>query len=196
MDDAPGSDPLAVLVDWHREATGSGAREPDAMTLATATATGRVSARVVLFKGIREGRVQFVSNHASRKGREIAENSRVALVLFWPELMRQVRIEGRAELAPADVSDAYFRIRERASQLGAWASDQSAPIGSREQLEARYRAAEARFEGREVERPEGWGVYWVTPRSIELWLSRPHRLHDRFLYERAGESWLISRLCP
>ncbi len=196
MHDAPGSDPLALLVSWHQEALKVGAREPDAMTLATATRDGRPSARVVLFKGLSAGRLQFVTHYTSRKGREIEENPEVALVFFWPELMRQVRIEGRASRAAAAESDAYFRSRPRESQLGAWASSQSEVVSSREVLEQRFAQAEARFLGRDVDRPPSWGVYQVEARSVELWLSAPYRLHDRFCYERAGSAWTLTRLYP
>jgi pyridoxamine 5'-phosphate oxidase len=196
MHDAPGSDPLALLVTWHQEALKIGAREPDAMTLATATRDGRPSARVVLFKGLAAGRLQFVTHYGSRKGREIEANPEVALVFFWPELMRQVRIEGRASRAAEGESDAYFRSRPRESQLGAWASSQSEVVPSRAVLEQRFAEAEARFLGRDVDRPPGWGLYQVEARSVELWLSAPHRLHDRFQYEREGEVWTLARLYP
>ncbi len=134
MDEAPDSDPLKVLLAWHREALALGAREPDAMTLATATRDGRPSARVVLFKGLADGQLQFVTNFGSRKGLEIAENPQVALTFFWPELARQVRVEGVAERASDADSDAYFRSRPRESQIGAWASSQSQAIASRAEL--------------------------------------------------------------
>jgi pyridoxamine 5'-phosphate oxidase len=196
MQTAPGPDPLEVLAQWHREALAAGAREPDAMTLATATPEGRPSARVVLFKGFSRGALQFVSNYQSRKARELEQNSRVALVFFWPELMRQVRVEGRAERAPSGESDTYFRSRPRESQLGAWASSQSEPVASRSELEQRFRDAQARFLEREVERPPSWGIYRVEADAVELWSSAPHRLHDRFFYERAGAAWNVVRLCP
>jgi len=196
MHDAPGSDPLALLVSWHQEALKIGAREPDAMTLATATRDGRPSARVVLFKGLSAGRLQFVTHYSSRKGREIEANPQVALVFFWPELMRQVRIEGRAARASAAESDAYFRSRPRESQLGAWASAQSAVVASRAALLQRFAEAEARFAGREVDRPPEWGLYQVEAERVELWLSAPHRLHDRFAYSRDGAAWQLERLCP
>jgi pyridoxamine 5'-phosphate oxidase len=166
------------------------------MTLATATRDGRPSARVVLFKGLAAGRVQFVSHYQSRKGREIEQNPQVALVFFWPELMRQVRVEGRASRAKAAESDAYFRTRPRESQLGAWASLQSEPAPSRAALSQRFAEAEARFLGREVERPPEWGIYQVQAERVELWLSAPHRMHDRFFYTRQASAWKIERLYP
>jgi len=196
MSEAPGPDPLAILTEWHDRARAAGAAEPDAMTLATATREGRPSARVVLYKGQNEGRVRFVSNYDSRKGREIEDNPNVALVFFWVEIMRQIRIEGVAERAADLESDAYFRSRARESQLGAWASPQSEEIGSRATLEARFREAEARFAGREVKRPPHWGLYEVTAHTAELWISGAHRLHDRFVYRRSDAGWSVTRLSP
>lgn len=196
MNDAPSSDPLVALAQWHRDAMSAGVREPDAMTLATATAEGRPSARIVLYKGLMDGRVQFVSNYASRKGREMDENPRVALVFFWPELARQVRIEGRAERSSAAVSEAYFAGRPRESQLGAWASLQSQPLASRVELERRLIEVTERFAGQTVTRPPAWGMYSVLPERVELWLGGAHRLHDRFVYTRQDNSWHIERLAP
>jgi pyridoxamine 5'-phosphate oxidase len=196
MDEAPGPDPLAILARWHDEARQAGAPEPDAMTLATATRDGLPSARVVLYKGQDGGSVQFVSNFRSRKGREIADNPNVALVFFWPEIMRQIRIEGRVARATESESDAYFRSRSRESQLGAWASAQSEVIASRATLETCFREAEARFAGGDVARPPHWGLYAVAPRVVELWISRPHRLHDRFCYRLAAARWAVTRLSP
>jgi pyridoxamine 5'-phosphate oxidase len=196
MEDSPGSDPLVVLTLWHADARTAGAREPDAMTLATATRDGEPSARTVLYKGQSEGRIQFVSNYKSKKGREIADNPRVALVFFWPEIMRQVRIEGRADKANEAESDAYFRSRSRESQLGAWASPQSEVLDSRATLEARFHEVESRYAGADVPRPAHWGLYEVTPGTVELWISRAHRLHDRFLYGWTEAGWSAVRLSP
>ena len=180
MQDSPSADPLEALLAWHAEAVRAGARDPDAMTLATATGAGQPSARIVLFKGVARGKIQFVSHYTSRKGREIAENPQVALVFYWPELMRQIRVEGRTTRATPAESNEYFQSRPRASQLGAWASAQSEPVASRAALEERFALAEARFAGRSVERPSSWGLYQVEPRAIELWISGPNRMHDRF----------------
>jgi pyridoxamine 5'-phosphate oxidase len=196
MDETPGSDPFAILATWHAEARAAGAREPDAMVLATATSDGQPSARVVLYKGQERGRVHFVSNYRSKKGREIGDNPKVALVFFWAEIMRQIRIEGVAEKANERDSDAYFRSRPRESQLGAWASPQSEVLDSRATLEARFREVEVRFAGGEVPRPPQWGVYEVVPATFELWISRPHRLHDRFLYGLTEAGWSAVRLSP
>jgi len=191
----PGPDPIAILADWHAEARAL-AREPDAMTLATVGPDARPSLRVVLLKGISADEILFVSNYASRKGREIAENPQVALGFFWPELSRQVRVEGRARRASPGESDAYFATRPRESQLGAWASAQSEPIASRAALEASFAEAASRFAGREIERPAGWGIYRVTPERVELWIAKPHRLHDRFLYTQSAAGWSRVRLAP
>ncbi|HET9929855.1 MAG TPA: pyridoxamine 5'-phosphate oxidase [Polyangiaceae bacterium] len=196
MRDAPNKDPLQAVVDWHREAQTVMARDPDAMTLATATRDGAPSARIVLFKGVDAGEILFVTNYSSRKGQQIDENPAVALVFYWPELMRQIRVEGIARRSPVDESEAYFRSRPRESQLGAWASAQSTPIASRAELEQRFAAAAERFGDRDVERPPYWGMYRVRPQRIELWLGGAHRLHDRFQYDRNDESWSVTRLSP
>jgi pyridoxamine 5'-phosphate oxidase len=195
---SPGPDPLAVLHGWFEDAQAKKDPVPDAMTLATASKEGRPSARVVLYKGIVRGGVFFVTNYQSRKGRELDENPRAALVMHFPTWERQVRLEGRVEKATAAESEAYFQSRPRGSQLGAWASPQSQPISSRQELEARSRDVEQRFDGSPVARPEHWGGYLVLPERVELWLGRPDRLHDRFLYRRAtdDEPWSVERLAP
>ncbi|MES1188565.1 MAG: pyridoxamine 5'-phosphate oxidase [Myxococcales bacterium] len=198
---APGSEPLSVLNAWYEEAVQSGAPTADAMTLATASRDGRPSARIVLFKGLLRGGVLFVTNYQSRKARELDENPRAALVMHFPKLERQVRLEGRVERASEAESEAYFQSRPRGSQLGAWASPQSQPIASRAELDQRARDVEARFATQPVTRPEFWGGYLVFPERVELWLGRPDRLHDRFLYQRQDASsgtttWTIERLAP
>ncbi|MBN1608087.1 MAG: pyridoxamine 5'-phosphate oxidase [Polyangiaceae bacterium] len=194
--DAPGPDPLAIFAMWLREAAERGACTPDAFALATATLDGRPSVRMVLYKGLVDGALRLVTNSASRKGQEIASNPSAAVVFYWPELGRQVRMEGRVERASASESDEYFASRDRSSQLGAWASAQSQPIATRTELEAAFEGARARFEGRPVERPPHWGVLCLVPSRVELWISGAHRLHDRFLYERSGDSWRVTRLAP
>src|SRR5260221_13865043 len=193
---APGPEPLSVLNAWYQESLSRRDPIPDAMTLATASKDGRPSARVVLFKGIQRGGVFFVTSYRSRKARELAENPHAALVMHFPLLERQVRLEGRVERASDAESDAYFRERPRGSQLGAWASPQSAPIASRAELDALAKSTEERFAGSEVTRPDFWGGYLGFPRSVGLWLGRPDRLHDRFVYRRASDSepWTIERL--
>ena len=145
---------------------------------------------------MRNGAVRLVTNYESRKGVELLHNPHAALMFFWPALERQVRMEGTVTRASADESDAYFAGRDRESQIGAWASQQSRPIASRAELEAALVRVRERFEGRPVERPPHWGVLHFVPERVELWCSGPHRLHDRFLYERDGAGWRVQRLMP
>jgi pyridoxamine 5'-phosphate oxidase len=194
--DTLGEDPVAIFTAWYDDAVRSGAPFADAMTLATATPDGQPSARIVLYKGISGGGLFFVSNYESQKARELADNPEAALVFFWAALGRQVRIAGRVERASDEESDGYFRSRARESQLGAWVSAQSRPLSSRAELEASFREIEQRFAGQPVERPAFWGGYRLVPRMFEFWLSREHRLHDRFRYERAADGWRCERLSP
>jgi pyridoxamine 5'-phosphate oxidase len=192
----PGSDPLVVFEAWQRSAVERGLPAPDAFALATATTDGRPSVRTVLYKGLRNGAVRLVTNYESRKGVELSHNPYAALMFFWPALERQVRMEGKVERASAAESDEYFAGRDRESQLGAWASQQSRPLASRAALEAELTRVSERFQGRSVERPPHWGVLHFVPARVELWCGGAHRLHDRFLYERDGASWRVERLMP
>lgn len=169
---------------------------PEAMCLSTVDAEGRPQGRVVLLKAVEEGGFVFYTNLDSPKGRHLRERPHAALTFYWEGLDRQVRIQGDVEPVDDEVADAYFRTRPRGSQLGAWASDQSAPIRDREELERRFREEEERFEGREVARPPHWSGLRVRPRVVEFWQGRPDRLHDRFRYTREGEGWRIERLSP
>ena len=191
-----GPNPVALFETWFAEAHAAAPRFADVMTLATASPDGRPSARTVLYKGLNEGRVCFVTNYGSAKGHDLHENPRAALVFFWSALNRQVRFEGRAEPASADWSDRYFAARARVSQIGAWASAQSQAIASRDVLEARISEAEARFEGKAVARPPFWGGYLLIPERIEFWLGQDARLHDRFSYTRGVTGWDVTRLSP
>ena len=164
--------------------------------LATADGTGRPSARMVLLRGADVRGFVFFTNYNSRKGRELTDNPEAALCFYWASLDEQIRIEGRVERVSADESDAYFAGRPRGSQLGAWASDQSEVLPSRESLEEKYREIERRFEGQTVERPSFWGGFRLTPVRIEFWYGRPDRLHDRVVYVRDGSAWRIERLYP
>lgn len=189
-------DPFHQFARWFDEATRVGELEPNAMTLATSTADGRPSARVVLLKGVDADGFQFFTNTSSRKGDELAANPRAALVFFWPSLERQVRIEGRVEELTRSESAAYFAMRPRESRIGAWASQQSRVIPSREWLERAVEEAAERFGGGEVPLPDAWGGYRVVPDHIEFWQGRENRLHDRILYERASDGWNVGRLSP
>ena len=166
------------------------------MTLASVDAAGQPSARVVLLRVVDSRGFGFFTNYNSRKGRELDTTKKAALCIHWIALVEQIRIEGVVERMDAEESDAYFTQRPRGSQLGAWASDQSAVLPSRETLEEHYREVERRFEGRIVERPPFWGGYRVVPRRIEFWYGRPDRLHDRVVYQQDGEGWRIERLYP
>ena len=167
------------------------------MTVATATPDGRPSARVVLLKGFDERGFVFYTSYEGRKGRELETNPNCALVFYWGELERQVRVEGRASRVPEGESDEYFGSRPRGSQLGAWASEQSRPVEGRDVLEERLRNLEAEYEGREVFRPPFWGGYRVEPETIEFWQGRENRLHDRLVYRRSDDGeWERERLQP
>jgi pyridoxamine 5'-phosphate oxidase len=164
--------------------------------LATTDADGQPSARLVLLRGIDHRGFVFFTNYNSRKGRELETNPRAALCIHWPTLDEQIRVEGNVMRVSAEESDAYFAGRPRGSQLGAWASEQSEVLPSRETLEQRYREIERRFEGRTVDRPAFWGGYRIAPHRIEFWYGRPDRLHDRVRYVRDGSVWRIDRLYP
>jgi pyridoxamine 5'-phosphate oxidase len=191
-----GADPIALFGAWLTAAASAGLNEPNAMTLATATADGAPSARMVLLKGYDARGFTFFTNYDSRKSRELANNPRAALVLFWGELERQVRIVGRVERVSAAESDAYFESRPREAQVGALASPQSRPIASRAELEARVAQVEQGLGGATPARPEGWGGWRVIADEIEFWQGRPGRLHDRLLYRRAESGWIVTRLAP
>lgn len=191
--------PMAQFDRWWAEWLGAAsAQAPDvsAAALATATPDGRPSARMVLLKGHDADGFVFFTNTASRKGRELDANGWAALLFHWPALGRQVRAEGR--VAPIDpaASDAYFATRARDSQIGTWASQQSAVLADRAALIARVAAAEARFNGAAVPRPPHWGGYRLSPEAVEFWQSRPHRLHDRLRYRPHGAIWTVERLAP
>jgi pyridoxamine 5'-phosphate oxidase len=164
--------------------------------LATADGTGRPSARMVLLRGADARGFVFFTNYNSRKGRELTDNPRAALCFYWTSIDEQIRIEGSVERVSPDESDAYFNSRPRGSQLGAWASDQSAVLPSRETLEEKYRDIERRFADQPVQRPPFWGGFRLTPVRIEFWYGRPDRLHDRVVYVRDGNAWRIERLYP
>ena len=191
------ANPIRQFRTWYDEVRANGVSEQDAisMTLATATKDGQPSARVVLLKGVNDNGFVFYTNYESRKGRELAENPRACLLFYWPKVWRQVRIEGTVEKVSKAESDEYFRTRPLGSKLGAWASNQSEVVDSRETLEGRFAEIEKRF-GENVPRPPHWGGYRLKPNEIEFWQGRENRLHDRLRYRLQNGVWLIERLGP
>jgi len=190
------TDPFLLFDEWYAEARTAEINDPDAMALATADSRGYPSVRMVLLKGHGPEGFVFYTNRESRKGDELAANPRASLLFHWKALRRQIRIEGTIELVSNTEADAYFAVRSRDSQLGAWASDQSRPLESREVFEARFEEVEARFEGADVPRPPHWGGYRLVPDRIEYWNDRPHRLHERRLFTRSIDGWTEGLLYP
>jgi len=189
-------DPINQFKRWFDDAVASGMKLPETMTLATATPDGTPSARVVLLKSVDTDGFVFYTNYSSAKARDLEANPAAALVFYWSQFDRQVRVQGVVEHVTPEESQAYFRTRPRESQIGAWASPQSEVIENRETLEARVAELEEIYGDREIECPEHWGGYRVKPTRIEFWKGRLGRLHDRIVYERDGAGWKISRLAP
>lgn len=189
-------DPIEQFRRWFDEALNANLHEPNAMTLATASNDGKPSARIVLLKGCDERGFAFYTNYEGRKANDLDENPRAALVFYWGELERQVRIEGTVSRISDQESDEYFASRPRGSQLGAWASEQSQPAERRGSLEEKLRSLEAEYADREVPRPPFWGGYRVEPEAVEFWQGRENRLHDRLVYRRTDGGWRIERLQP
>ena len=189
-------DPMVQFGAWFENVVEADLHEPNAMILATASDDGRPSARTVLLKGYDGRGFAFYTNYEGRKARDLEANPACALLFYWGELERQVRVEGRASRLPSRESDAYFASRPRGSRLGAWASEQSRPVRDRGVLEERIKAIEAEYEGREIPRPPFWGGYRVEPEAIEFWQGRENRLHDRIAYRREKGVWRLERLQP
>jgi pyridoxamine 5'-phosphate oxidase len=191
------ADPIEQLRRWLDAAYAQpDVREANAMTLATSSKEGRLSARVVLLRGLDERGLRFYTSYFSRKAEQIGDNPRVAATFFWPPLHRQVRVEGVATQLSEDESDAYFASRPRGHQLAAWASEQSAALEHRESLGERMAHFDERFEGDDVPRPHSWGGYVIAPDYMEFWQGQPNRLHDRLAYERLHGGWTLRRLQP
>jgi pyridoxamine 5'-phosphate oxidase len=190
------TDPHALFDQWFAEARESELNDANAMAVSTVAADGQPSCRMVLLKGHDHRGFVFYTNLESRKAGELFANPRAALLFHWKSLRRQVRIEGPVARVTDEEGDAYFATRHRDSQLGAWASDQSRPLDRRETFETRYEEVRARFEGGAVPRPPHWSGFRVTPERIEFWIDRAHRLHERRMFERAGDEWREGLLYP
>lgn len=190
------ANPIDQFRVWFEAALSAGVPEPNAMHLSTVTADGRPDGRIVLIKEVSDAGFVFYTNYESRKGRDLTERPVAALTFFYPELERQIRIEGRVEKVGTDASDAYFNSRPRGSQIGAWVSQQSNVVESRDVLENRQRELEMQFDGQPVPRPSHWGGFRVVPDALEFWQGRPSRLHDRIRYQKEGGNWIIERLSP
>lgn len=189
-------DPYAQFQQWFNAALAAGVHEPNAMHLATISPEGRPEGRIVLIKGIDAPGFSFYTNYQSRKAASIAINPVASLTFFWPELERQVRIEGTVKKVSEAESDTYFNSRPRGSQLGAWVSHQSEVIAGRDVLEAEQNRLEAQFDGQPIPRPPHWGGFRLFPDQIEFWQGRPSRLHDRIRYRLVAGKWLIERVSP
>lgn len=189
-------DPISQFQLWLNDAIAARLPLPEAMTLATATTDGKPSARMVLLKQVDHDGFVFFTNYRSAKAEQLDANPYAALVFYWAQLDRQVRVEGSVTRISADESRDYFRTRPRESQIGAWASSQSQAISSRSDLEQRAQELEAMYCDREIDCPEHWGGYRLDPERIEFWKSRVGRLHDRILYQRTATGWTITRLAP
>ena len=190
-------DPLSLFSRWLQEAIDANVEEPTAVIVGTVSPEGRPSTRTVLLKGLHDGKFIFYTNYESRKGKHLAQNPYISLSFVWHELERQVHIEGVATKVPSEESDEYFQKRPYKSRIGARISPQSQPIASRMQLIRAFVREVDRWIGKEVERPDNWGGYAVTPTRMEFWQGRPNRLHDRFLYTlKTDGKWEINRLSP
>ncbi len=187
--------PFDLFSSWYEEAFQKKVNEPNAFSLSTVSKEGSPSSRIVYLKELMNEKFIFYTNYHSQKGKNIAENSNVSLLFFWPELERQIRIEGKASKVDSAISDAYFASRPRTSQIGAWASDQSEIIGSPTELEDKLSFYNEKYSG-EIPRPPHWGGYEVSPQLIEFWQGRPSRLHDRLVFKKTNKEWMNLRKNP
>ena len=190
------TDPFSLFDNWYAEARTTEINDSNAMTVATADASGQPSARMVLLKGHGPDGFIFYTNQQSRKAGDIGENPKAAILFHWKSLRRQIRIEGSLSSVPDEAADAYFATRGRDSQLGAWASDQSRPLDSRATYEARFAEMTQRFAGQDVPRPPHWSGYRLAPVHFEFWQDQAHRLHERRIFTRSGDSWTEGLLYP
>lgn len=190
------NDPVKFFGQLLEEAIQTAIAEPTAMVVSTIGADGYPQSRVVLLKTFSENGFTFFTNYLSQKGRSLEQFPKAVLLFFWPELQRQVRITGNVSKVSQDISENYFSTRPRGSQIGAWASEQSKVVPSREYLENNFREIEKKFDGKEVPLPENWGGYILKPTRFEFWQGRESRLHDRIVFELGGDGWQISRLAP
>lgn len=189
-------DPIAQFRQWFDAALNAQLPEPNAMHVSTVTAEGRPDGRIVLLKDVSDRGFTFYTNYESRKGQDLTNRPFAALTFFYPELERQIRIEGGVEKISPEESDAYFASRPRGSQIGAWVSHQSSVVSNRDVLETRQRELEAQFASQPIPRPPHWGGFRVVPDSLEFWQGRPSRLHDRIRYRKEGADWILDRLSP
>ena len=190
------SNPIVQFDLWMKEALNADIPEPHAMNVSTVSKEGKPSSRIVLLRNFSENGFVFYTNYNSKKGNDISENNCAAINFFWPQLERQIRIEGKLQKVDSKISDEYFASRPHDSQLGAWASNQSEVLKNRQELEEKFAALEEKFAGKNVPRPEHWGGYCLVPDSIEFWQGRPSRIHDRIKFTTVNNEWKIERLSP
>ena len=188
--------PIELFTQWVEEAINSKALEPNAMALATVSPAGLPNVRMVLLKGIEDGSIRFYTNYNSRKGDDLTSKPVASCTFWWAELERQVRLSGPVERIMDAESESYFQSRPKEHQIGAWVSNQSSPVESREVLEEKFAEAKNRFKGRDIPKPEDWGGYDIHIQEIEFWQGRPGRLHDRIAYKKVNGAWQYQRLQP